>query len=57
MLNMFTSIVFSVCYTLGQLVTSIALFIFWLIPQEHSFSQKIFIKYRIFVLHVSIYFI
>ena len=34
MLNVFMFEVFSVCHSLGQSVTGIALFIFWLIPQE-----------------------
>ena len=48
MLNMFTFIVFSVCHSLGQSVTCIALLIFCLIPQEYSFLLK-FIKRRILV--------
>ena len=38
---MFTSDLFSVCHSLTQSVTGISLFIFWLILQEYSFSQKI----------------
>ena len=39
MLNMFD--MFSFCHSLGQSVTDIVLFIFWLIPQEYGFAQKI----------------
>ena len=48
MLNMLTFDVFSVCHSHGQSVTGIALFMFWHIPQEYSFSQIKFFKYRIF---------
>ena len=40
MIDKFTFDVFSVCHSLGQSVTGIALFICCLIPQEYSFSQK-----------------
>ena len=45
MLYIFTVDVFSVCHSLGQSVTDIALLIFCLIPQENGFPQEIFIKY------------
>ena len=36
----FTFYMVSVCHSLGQSVKVIDLFIFWLIPQEYSFSQN-----------------
>ena len=44
MLNMFTFDVVLVCYSHGQPGTGIALFIFWIIPQEYTFSQKILLN-------------
>ena len=33
-------------YSLGQSVTGIALFIFWLIRQEYNFSQRIILNVK-----------
>ena len=46
---MFKSVVFSLYYPLCQLVTGIALFIFWYTPGIKPFKEN-FIKYKIFVL-------
>ena len=43
-LNMLRFDVVLVCHSHGQLVTGIALFIFWIIPQEYTFSQKILLN-------------
>ena len=45
MLNMFTFNLFSVCHSLGQSVTGIALFIFWLRPEVYNYNKKFSVNY------------
>ena len=40
MLNIFTFDAFSFCHSLGQSVTGIKMFIFWLIPEEYGIQRK-----------------